>query len=292
MGRWKVLVSVLLVLLVAAPLTAHAARTVYAVKTAEVPSIDGDGGEAAWAAAGEETIRDARLGVDIRLKALHTGQEIFFLVSFPDAGEDRLHKPWDWNKDLEAYQIGHQREDTSVFKWSMSGNSVDLSNFSDDDYRADVWYWKANRTDPAGFADDKSHILSGEEGKKSLKLTSRSRKTRYLVRLGDAGTSAQEKLLLTDYQGDVHDQYASRRPDGSRADVRARGVWKNGRWTVEFARRLDTGNDDDIRLDPGNAAGYLLGVSIAGLYGEPVDEGRPHPYGQGRISEPLNLKFR
>jgi hypothetical protein len=38
------------------------------------------------------------------------------------------------------------------------------------------------------------------------------------------------------------------RPGGSAADVRARGTWADGGWTVEFARSLSTGNPDDRDL--------------------------------------------
>ena len=27
-------------------------------------------------------------------------------------------------------------------------------------YRADIWFWKAHRTDSKGFADDKMHVYS------------------------------------------------------------------------------------------------------------------------------------
>lgn len=35
---------------------------------------------------------------------------------------------------------------------------------------------------------------------------------------------------------------------GSRDDIIGKGVWKDGRWTVEFARKLVTGYDDDIQF--------------------------------------------
>lgn len=35
---------------------------------------------------------------------------------------------------------------------------------------------------------------------------------------------------------------------GSRDDIAAKGIWNNGRWTVEMARRLDTGHSDDIQF--------------------------------------------
>ena len=272
--------------------TVMAEMTIEASKVNNAPVVDGMANDTAWSKATAYDIKDQRLGVNVTMRAIRTDDTVFFLVKFPDTDESRLHKPWVWNKDLEVYQIGPQREDTFTFKWNMSKENVNLSNFSDDDYQADIWYWKANRTDPAGFADDKVHILSSEEAKKSHSLISASGKQRYLVRLGDQGRAAQKKRLLTDFQGDVQDQYASQAPDGSRADILAKGIWKNGSWIVEFARKLGTGHDDDVLFDPASGQKYLFGISIAGLYGEKTDSSKQHPYGQGRISEPLYLVLR
>jgi hypothetical protein len=38
---------------------------------------------------------------------------------------------------------------------------------------------------------------------------------------------------------------------GDRADVRAKGAWKQGRWTVETRRALDTGSPYDVAFAPG-----------------------------------------
>ena len=35
---------------------------------------------------------------------------------------------------------------------------------------------------------------------------------------------------------------------GSRDDIKGKGVWKDGQWTVEINRKLDTGHDDDIQF--------------------------------------------
>ena len=287
-----ILVSVVSLVLSLAAGSVLAATTVTSAKVAQAPAVDGSGADPVWKSAKTYTIRDQRLDVDVTLKSVYTADSIYFLVSFPDAAEDRLHKPWVWSKDLEVYQIGPQREDTFAFKWDMTGKKVDLSNFSDDDYRADVWYWKANRTDPAGYSDDKMHILSSEAAKKSKALASSSGRQRYLLRLGDQGTPAQKKQLLTDYKGDIQDQYISQQPDGSRADILAQGVWKGGTWTVEFGRKLDTGSDDDIQFDAGSGKSYRFGISVTGLYGEEINRSKPHPYGQGRISDPLDLSFQ
>lgn len=268
-----------------------AAMDILAPAADSAPAVDGSAGDPAWAKAAAVEIKDGRSGDPVTIKTLRSGDSVYFLVQFPDTEENRLHKPWVWNKEMGVYALGTQREDGFTFKWNMGEKDVDLSNFSDDDYHADVWYWKANRTDPAGYSDDKHHVLSSEQTKKSKELTGKGGGKRYLQRLGDKGTSAQEKQLLTDYQGDVQDQYTSRTPDGSRGDVRAKGSWIDGMWTVEFARKLDTGHDDDVKFVPGAGRKYPFGVSIFGLYGEALDDSKVHLYGQGRISEPLFLVF-
>ncbi len=281
----------LFVLFATAPL-ASGAETLTAVRTDSAPTLDGRADDPAWSHAPALEILDQIVQEKIILKAVYKGDQVYFLVQFPDPVEDRLHKPWVWDKELEVYTLGPQREDTFTFKWSMEIQPVDLSNFSDDSYTADVWYWKANRTDPVGYSDDKSHVLADSPGKKATEVTSKSGRTRYLMRLGDQGDPAQKKRILLDYAGDVQDQYVTQQPGGSRADIEAKGNWQNGLWTVEFARRLDTGHPDDLQFDPAADKSYLFGVSVFGLYAEPIDRNQSSLYGQGRISEPLQLSFK
>lgn len=51
---------------------------------------------------------------------------------------------------------------------------------------------------------------------------------------------------------------------GSRDDIKGKGVWQDGRWTVEFARKLDTGRDDDINFKAtrGSARYYVFDVAV------------------------------
>jgi hypothetical protein len=50
-------------------------------------------------------------------------------------------------------------------------------------------------------------------------------------------------------------------PQGSIADVRAKGIWRDGRWHLEMARKLDTGNEDDAVIP---ASGRIL-FAVAAL---------------------------
>ena len=67
-------------------------------------------------------------------------------------------------------------------------------------------------------------------------------------------------------------------PTGSIADVKAKGVWRDGKWYLELARKLDTGHADDAVIP---AAGEIE-IAIAGFNGV---SGKRHS-----VSETLVLK--
>lgn len=270
---------------------ALAAMDVPCKKVDVAPVVDGQI-DKVWADIKPQSIADTASGTKILLRSAYTEDSIHFLVQFPDSVHNFLHKPWLWNASANAYETGAHREDTFVFKWNMMEHDVDLSAFSDDDYTADVWYWKANRTNPAGYADDKRQVLGAQPMKKSTEVKSASGKARHLARYSDSGQAAYKELKsLADHQGDLVDRYPVGKPGGSRADVQAKGNWNAGFWTIEFSRKLDTGHEDDVRLEPTREQGHLFGVSIFSLYGKPHDPNSPNYYGRGRISEPLRLKF-
>jgi hypothetical protein len=272
---------------------ASASREIPCVKVDQAPTVDGASGDVAWAGVKPLSVKDVASGKTILLRSVCTDDTVYFLVQYPDAVQNFLHKPWTWNAKEEKYETGAHREDTFVFKWNMMDKDVNLSNFSDDSYRADVWYWKANRTNPAGYADDKNQVLGDQPIKKSKELKSVTGKARHLARYSDAGKSAYKELKsISEYQGDLVDRYPTRKPEGSRADVEAKGAWSAGSWSIEFCRKFDTGHDDDVRFDPASEKGYLFGISMFSLYGKPHDPNSPNYYGRGRISEPLVLKLQ
>ena len=263
-------------------------------KTDQPPIVDGIIDDPAWQVVTYPyVIVDKTADAPIFLKSVYTDDTIYFSVMYKDPEQTHYHKPWLWNQADNKYEQGALREDTFVFKWSMMDKNVDLSNFSEDNYTADVWYWKANRTNPAGYADDKRQILSDTPEKGSANTKSATGKIRYLSRKSDAGTSAYKEMKNPPAEKTSHliDRFPPRTPEGSRADVQAKGIWKNGFWNIEFSRKLKTGYDDDVQLDSTKGP-YLFGVSVYSLYGRPVDKSEPNRYGMGRISEPLYLKFK
>ncbi|BBO81869.1 hypothetical protein DSCO28_24350 [Desulfosarcina ovata subsp. sediminis] len=267
-----------------------AGQNIIAAKVNRAPVIDGRADDPVWEQSRSYLTQDKKSGIAVTLKAVYTDNRIFFLVRFPDQDESTLHKDWVWNPGLGIYEMGSKREDTFVFKWSMSGNRADLSLESDKSYRADIWFWKANRTDPSGFADDKIQQLTFNPAPKTKTVTSRTGKTAYLSRRGDEGDSAYKSVIFNEYQGDRIPRFKSQPPSGSRADILAKGLWQNHQWTIEFSRRLNTGHLDDIQFDP--TSKYLFGISRYEIAGRKPDPALSQPlYGCGDISENLFLIF-
>lgn len=265
-------------------------QTLYAKRITEPPVIDGISSDSAWDDAQEITTLDTTSKLPITLKAVYTDTELFILVNFPDPDESRTHKSWTWDKGRAMYTVGHDREDIFVIKWSMEPSPVDLSIFADNPYMADIWFWKACRTDPAGYADDKSHIFSEVEERDSTEITTRSGKTMFLLRKGDAGDSAYRIDLASDFKGQTLPRFLSQHPSNSRGDVKAKGVWRNNTWTIEFRRNIVTGNSDDLQFNRGGK--FLFGVSRHEIAGRDINLKLSDPmYGAGDVSEPLWLEF-
>ncbi len=271
--------------------TASAAKDLKATKTDTPPIIDGNGDDPAWKMAEEIITPDKITGFDVRIKSLYSDTMLYFLVSFPDEDESRSHKDWVWDSATELYTIGHNREDVFVFKWNMESRPRDLSIFADNQYNADIWFWKACRTDPMGYADDKYQILSPLTMQKSAGLASRSGKTMYLLRANDAGAPAFRTKIRAEYAGERIPRFIYQEPSGSRGDVRAKGKWADGQWTLEFARALETGNSDDI--DFNTAGTYQFGMSCQEIAGRKPNAALSNPYyGAGDINESITLIFK
>jgi len=236
----------------------------------EAPVIDGTAGEPVWSGAKRITTLDFSSQRTITICTVHTDEMIFFLVTFPDVSPSTTHKSFGWDQQAGIYKPSNDREDIFVFKWSMQGLDADLTLRGYRPHRADVWFWKACRTNPVGYADDKWQAYSSrKEGDSSKEIThSSGTGPMYLLRSGDKGQSAYKEKIALDYQGSFAPRFFNRQPSASRADVSARGCWRDGIWTVEFARKLNTGHDDDVGFAVGGK--YLFIVSCYEMSGDTV----------------------
>jgi hypothetical protein len=136
------------------------AKTLESNYVTTAPVLDGNGGDDAWTNA--EAITTSN-GVEIR--SVYTTTHIYFMATWEDSTRDVAKNSWaftggEWKKSGD--------EDRLAFAWNI-GNSV--ANFNEngcqvachsnsmntnaDGEKIDAWHWKAARTDPAGYVDDK-----------------------------------------------------------------------------------------------------------------------------------------
>ena len=105
---------------------------------------------------------------------------------------------------------------------------------------------QASRSNPAGLAHDKWWKVSAELFEKGEEFETESGQTIYMARMSDKGDKLYKSLKFDAKQDDVMARYqVNMDAQGSIADVQATGEWRDGRWYLEMARALDTGNSDD-----------------------------------------------
>lgn len=266
------------------------AVTLESIPTNTPPQLDGRGDDLVWKSAPSVQVNDAIVDVPITLQSVHTDQDIYFLVSYPDKSSNLKHQNYHWDTELETYVPGNEIEDTFLFKWSMVGNPGDLTLSSLRPYEADIWFWKAYRTDPIGYADDKYQIYSQIPSPKAKIIVNKDGELFFLRRIGDQGSSAYYVKSYEAFSGDVLPQFGHQPPTGSRSDIQAKGDWDSHRWTIEFKRKLVTNNSDDVSFSVGKK--YLFGVSRYEIAGRDPDPQLGQPFfGSGDISTLLELNI-
>lgn len=206
----------------------------------------------------------------VQMRALYTDEEIYFQARWKDETKDDQHKPWVWNKTNEEYTNGEEREDRLAFQFPISGTFTS-SMLSGAESVMDVWQWKAARTNPGNYIHDKSHTYSKTElkGKFSTHYTGGGEKV-YIVRESDGGEAPYKsnKIDPFTYQGDMVANYIPVELDNADGkDVKAKGNWADGYWTVEISRKLNTGNTTtDTVFDP--AKDSMMNIAVFDRVGD------------------------
>ncbi len=270
-------------------LPADAVERLIARQTTTAPLLDGLNDDPAWLTATAVTAIDPIANIPIILRSVYDEQRLYLLVEYPDPSPNLKHRELIWDPQSQRYLEGPTREDSLVIKWNLSPYPVDLTLTGNQDYRADVWFWKAARTHPAGYADDKHHLYSSTRSLRDSKpiLTS-SGKVFYLARNGDHGKPAYQRVLYDGYQGDNKPLFTSQKPTGSRADIQAQAAWSNGRWVIELQRNLTTDDSNDVQFEKDKP--YLFGISRYAISGYPPTPELEQPlYGSGDIHETFQL---
>lgn len=221
------------------------------------PTIDGKDDDEAWKAAAPYEVTVRRVvppegaTTTAVLRSVRTDTDIYFLVKWKDATQDdAAHKPWVWNATKGAYEEGPEREDMLTLAFEHTG-TFNADMLSGEPGVWDVWQWKASRTNPQGYAMDRTHRYAAEKPEgKAREHPLKSGAKIWIARPEDSGDTVEKKQPApAENKGDRVPQYLPGTPTGSAADVKAKGAWADGGWTLEFGRKLNTGNSDDTPFD-------------------------------------------
>ncbi len=241
-------------------------QTISIHSLAKAPTLDGDDDD--WSTVPVTTVGlkktkpdGAVMVTSIAVKGGTHGNRVYLFIEWEDHTEDNVHKPWVWDEGSQKYQRGHEREDRLAIHFAMSDNYT--TNWrSGNEFTADTWHWKASRSNPLGLAHDKSLTVSRSKLLRAYKLQLPDGSHSYISRPSDGGDKLYKTKRHRKFVQQIMPKYVlTDSPEGSVADVTARGVWSDGRWRLELSRNLDTGHDDDVVL-PLERGKILGGIAV------------------------------
>jgi len=242
------------------------------------------------------TVKGRADGPDVSVQAVYDGKNLALRIVWADKTASVLHRAWVWDgskfsrsdemQDRMAVMFPIENnakfstkgcgaachnEDKDNKKWWMGSDSASV--------RYDLWQWSAANSNPAGQAQDQwvgkqedptnhESALHGDALKSGGSIANINKDKNGPAYMN--GTSITATQILTGQQVAIDTSKLTKGamiPSsivapwvGSRGDIKAKGVWKNGKWTVVLMRALSTGNDDDLTLTPPKA--YPLGVAV------------------------------
>ena len=278
------------------------AQTTLTVTTG-TPTLDG------VVSPGEYTSTPLVTSLGVTLNAMADGEFLYLAAEWddPTTTENIYKKLWSfdgstWDQSGDEDRIG--------FVWDMGLNGSDGANcmtmchsplMHTNNGIVDVWHWKAARTNPMGFVDDKywdiddRHSDSGTSAYQDnadngsgfptfMATNDPGANVDFLTVDANALTAFDPYSVLmpahtvevavafdqgvTFSTGDVIPGYVLRIPDGDRASVMSAGKYDNGVWTVEFKKPF-AGSNHDFEVIPGSSVEFTHEIFD--------NEGHDHP---------------
>lgn len=282
----------LTVLFAAQNIQAQPTPDLIASRTTATITIDGQDSEAAWSDAEPLIISNVDgSGVNVQLKALSDGTYLYLYAEWNDDTESNTRRAWSFN-GTHWSNIGGN-EDRIAIIWSVNDADVVCGHDPNtaDTMLFDVWHWKASRTAPAGWADDKywdgtgrhSDTFSAGGVSSNSVVAQASDAAAITTALGNSSPVTafsnndrpywDNSGSVISWSGGVNatpignliNGYKTVIPTGSNGDVLAESVYEEESstfmWHVEFKRALDTGNSaDDITFEEDTLASFYVAI--------------------------------
>ncbi len=191
-------------------------------------------------------------------------------------------------EDVRKYLPSTRTDDLAT--WDKTKSAEEIAKLKAAGGFLELMQWRAHRSNPVGMADD-GYVLeyrNFDAGKNMFgaNFDKEKNQPKYMFNAAKAGEKSVPAAALQDpgkapilvreengapfdpnagwKEGDLLPQYYVSRADakGSAADNGdVKGTWKDGKWTVVWARPLNTGHpEDDKILRPGGV--YTVGFAI------------------------------
>ncbi len=191
---------------------------------------------------------------------------VYLYLTWKDDSESIEHKPFIWDDKIGKYMQQQSYEDRVAIQFEMTGDYT-TNWLSGKSFTADMWHWKAFRSNTVGLVHDKKTVVSSEKLLRSYSAVSDNGNPIYIQRPSDDGDRLYKSQRLTSKQEEKMPKYILYpNPQGSVADIRAKGVWQNGVWHVEMVRKLRTGHQDDVEFKQGVAV--KAGIAVFNATGD------------------------
>jgi hypothetical protein len=231
----------------------------------------------------------------VTLRAMHDGREFFVLAAWDDATEDRRNMPWERTADGWKRLVSDEKDEGVYYedKFALlfpTGSSPTFRRTGCATYChlgggnpygvrgsesiVDVWHWKATRTDPAGYTDDKYwwHLTfdrkdrgrygdPSEGGGYEKNVNADKTAPLWLPSSPDAvrqGAIPRKAAIPCTPEnaakippGTIIPGIVLEAVRGDRGDVRCQSEHRDGVWRLYIRRRLDTGSPYDAKFLPG-----------------------------------------
>lgn len=264
------------------------------------PTIDGSGSDAVWAEAdaleltlGQTADYASGFGlVDLTLKAVTVSSTLYILAEWmdPNGTESVAKNQWTYSAADGWTKSGN--EDRLFFMFDAGDNGTEGADCSSMCHvsegvmyttgggHVDVWHSKAARTWPVGTTDDKWWDSTGRNSDaKTVSAYSDNIQTLadestvplysgpitddfIIVPVGSTADAYCTPFDTTATSGVIPGYILNANRDGSRfADIETQATYSGGKWTVELARALDTGHDDDVAFTLGSDVQMTVAVT-------------------------------
>ena len=230
--------------------------------------------------------------IRVDMRAFYTDTDLYLRLAWKDGTPDRALMEWEY--DGAAWRNTGSQEDGFGLMWDVAGQfpqftcsyachikdfGVNRSSFhasnkmrlAKEGTGLDLWNWKAGRTAPYGFADDRTVDFEGMKGDLPGELFQpnsqrfQADKTSDPFLEGDAPLVDGERRPLSAAglaAGWRVPGYLVEQPRAGRADVKAATEYRNGGWVVVLRRALKTGDARDAAFVPGSPQGVNFGLAV------------------------------